>query len=223
MYLDTTMSPWPGQYPVHHELFRSGFRHTWLALSGTLLTMPPNNLNIRPPEESDAGRLAAVHIAAWRAAYRGVMSAEYLDGLDVDEFAIRWRRNILTPQKGIVHLVAEMKDEVAGFAIVGPGTETSHAAAGKLYALNLHPEWWAQGIGSVLLAAAEETLISLGYDRGFLWVEATNERAISFYTKRGWLDDGGTLQDTRFDPPVLERRHSREWNEFTVGPGHQPG
>ena len=151
------------------------------------------------------------------------MSAEYLAGLDFDQYTIRWRRNILTPQKGTIHLVAEVNDEVAGFAIVGPGTETSDAAAGQLYALNLQPERWEQGIGSVLFAAAEETLSLRGYDRGFLWVEATNERAVSFYTKRGWLDDGGTLQDTRFDPPVLERRHSREWNEFTAVPGHQPG
>ena len=192
--------------------------HSGLTSSGTLLTMPPANLPIRPPpKESGAGRLAAVHIA-WRAAYRGVMSAEYLAGLDVGRYTDGWRQNILTPQKGKVHLVAE-NDEVAGFAIVGPGTETSDAAAGQLYAINLHPDWWAQGIGGALFAAAQETLISRGYDRGFLWVEATNERAISFYTKRGWLDDGGTLQDTRFDPPVLERRHSRE---FTLWPGHQP-
>lgn len=135
--------------------------------------MPTTNILIRPPVESDAGRLAAVHIAAWRAAYRGVMSDAYLDGLDLGRYTDGWRRNILTPPKGIVHLVAEMNDEVAGFAIVGPGTETSDAAAGQLYALNLHPDRWAQGIGGVLFAAAEETLISLGYHRGFLWVEAT--------------------------------------------------
>ena len=111
--------------------------------------MAPANLSIRPPVESDAPRLAVIHIAAWR--------------------------------------------------------------AGQLYAINLHPEWWAKGIGTVLFAAAEETLVSLGYQAGFLWVEAGNERAVSFYTKRGWLDDGGIMEDARFDPPVVERRHSRSW------------
>jgi hypothetical protein len=52
-------------------------------------------------------------------------------------------------------------------------------------------------------------LIELGCDRAFLWVEKGNNRAISFYTNRGWLDDGGVLEDARFDPPVSERRHSK--------------
>ena len=80
----------------------------------------------------------------------------------------------------------------------------------------MHPDWWAQGVGSVLFAAAEQQLIELGYDRAFLWVEKGNDRAISFYTNRRWLDDGGTLEDTRFDPAVAERRHSRVFPTGTV-------
>ncbi|MBG6226264.1 hypothetical protein IWX63_002851 [Arthrobacter sp. CAN_A2] len=49
----------------------------------------------------------------------------------------------------------------------------------------------------------------LGYSQALLWVEKGNTRAISFYTKHGWLDDGGTLEDTRFKPPIAELRHSR--------------
>ncbi|MBP3044433.1 GNAT family N-acetyltransferase [Arthrobacter jiangjiafuii] len=173
--------------------------------------MAPANLSIRPPVESDAPRLAVIHIAAWRAAYRGVMSDDYLDGLDVGRHSDGWRRNILNPRNGTVHLVAQVDDELVGFAIVGPGDNTSDPSVGQLNAINLHPDWWAQGIGTVLFAAAEETLVLLGYQAGFLWVEAGNDRAISFYTKRGWLDDGGTMEDARFDPPVVERRHSRSW------------
>ncbi|MCC9198085.1 GNAT family N-acetyltransferase [Arthrobacter sp. zg-Y820] len=176
----------------------------------TSANIPVRNISVRPPVESDADRLAAIHIAAWRAAYRGVMSDEYLDGLDSPRYADNWRRNILNPSEGTVHLVAQAGDEVVGFAVVGPATDNPEPGTGQVYAINLHPDWWANGIGSVLFAAAEETLISLGYDRACLWVEATNERAITFYTKRGWLDDGGTMQDTRFDPPVAERRHSRQ-------------
>jgi hypothetical protein len=40
-------------------------------------------------------------------------------------------------------------------------------------------------------------------------VEESNSRAISFYSNRHWLDDGATLKDTRFDPPVAENRYSR--------------
>lgn len=168
------------------------------------------NIVVHPPVESDAPRLAAIQISAWRAAYRGVMTDEYLAAMDSEHFANGWRRNIGNPKSGTFHLVVQAGREVIGFCILGPSSDESDGTSGQLYAINLHPDWWARGIGSVLFAAAEQKLVSLGYAKVFLWVEASNERAIGFYTKRGWLDDGGTLQDTRFDPPVAERRHSRE-------------
>lgn len=174
---------------------------------------------VRPPAETDAPRLADIHISAWRAAYRNVMSDEYLDGLDAETHARGWRRSILAPGPETFRLAAEAGGEVAGFCVFGPAEGTAvplpeagpAARVGQLYAINVHPDAWARGVGSALFAAAEEKLASLGYHRAFSWVEATNKRAIDFYTKRGWLDDGGTLQDTRFDPPVLERRHSRNF------------
>lgn len=105
--------------------------------------------------------------------------------------------------------MAQVGADIVGFAIVGPAAGDADPATGQLHAINVDPAWWERGVGSVLFAAAEQELIAQGYEKGFLWVEATNGRAIGFYAKRGWLDDGGTLSDDRFDPPVLERRHSR--------------
>lgn len=181
--------------------------------------MTSNKILIRPPVEADAPHLADIHISAWRAAYRRVMPAEYLDGLNPEAFSGGWRRNIREPRPGTFHLVAETDSGVAGFCIFGPAEDAAGSDAGdrppsstgQLYAINVHPDAWARGVGSALFAAAEGKLSALGYNRAFLWVEATNQRAIDFYMKRGWLDDGGTLQDTRFDPPVAERRHSREF------------
>ncbi|SKB90542.1 Ribosomal protein S18 acetylase RimI [Arthrobacter sp. 49Tsu3.1M3] len=171
--------------------------------------MTTPDISVRTATVHDAARLAEIHIAAWRATYRGVMTDEYLDRLDVDRAASAWRRNILEPGQGTIHLVVQSADEVAGFAILGPAAGAPDPGAGQLHAINVHPDWWARGVGSVLFAAAEQQLIDLGYDRAFLWVEKGNARAISFYTNRRWLDDGGTLEDTRFDPAVAERRHSR--------------
>ncbi|RKR29955.1 GNAT family N-acetyltransferase [Arthrobacter oryzae] len=171
--------------------------------------MSTPDISVRAATEDDAARLAEVHVAAWRATYRGVMTDEYLDGLDVVRAAAAWRRNIGAPAVGIEHLVVLSGTDVAGFAILGPASSGSAPTTGQLHAINVHPDWWAQGLGSVLFEAAEQKLIELGYDRAFLWVEKGNTRAINFYSNRRWLADGETLEDARFDPPVAENRHSR--------------
>jgi ribosomal protein S18 acetylase RimI-like enzyme len=171
--------------------------------------MTTPDFSVRAATEHDAARLAEVHIAAWRATYRGIMTDEYLDGLDVGRASSAWRRNILEPREGTHHLVVQSGNEVVGFAILGPAAGDSDPGTGQLHAINVDPGWWAQGAGSVLFAAAEQKFIELGYERAFLWVEKSNDRAISFYTNRRWLDDGATLEDTRFDPAVAEKRHSR--------------
>ena len=181
--------------------------------------MTTPDVSVRAATEDDADRLAEVHVAAWRATYRGVMTDEYLDGLDVGRAATAWRRNIREPREGIVHLVVHCGNEAVGFAILGPASGDSDPGSGQLHAINVHPDWWAQGIGSILFAAAEQELIELGYDRAFLWVEKNNTRAISFYSNRRWLDDGATLEDTRFDPPVAENRHSRTFSHPTARSG----
>jgi GNAT superfamily N-acetyltransferase len=171
--------------------------------------MTTPDTSVRAATEDDAARLAEIHVAAWRATYRGVMSDQYLDGLDVGRAASAWRRNILEPREGTKHLVVQSGHEVTGFAILGPAVGDPATGTGQLHAINVHPDWWAQGTGSALFGAAEQELIDLGYERGILWVAKNNDRAISFYNNRRWFHDGATLEDARFDPPVSENRHSR--------------
>jgi hypothetical protein len=49
---------------------------------------------IRQAEPSDAGGIAAVQVAAWQSAYRGLMPDHVLDGLSVQEAEQRWRQRI---------------------------------------------------------------------------------------------------------------------------------
>ncbi len=171
--------------------------------------MDPAQIFVRPAVDHDAERLAEIHVAAWQATYRGIMTDERLDGMSVERATSNWRRNITDPANGTEHLVVVHDDLPVGFAIFGPAPDDCAPDTGQLYALNLHPDWWAKGLGSTLFRASEQRLAALGYARAFLWVAKGNERAISFYNKRGWFDDGGILEDAHFDPPIIELRHSR--------------
>ena len=47
---------------------------------------------IREATAFDSTALARVHVASWRAAYRGIIDDDWLDALSVDAQAARWQR-----------------------------------------------------------------------------------------------------------------------------------
>lgn len=49
---------------------------------------------MRRAGSEDASALAAVHIPAWRAAYRGVMPDQFLDGLDHVRWTEQWKQRL---------------------------------------------------------------------------------------------------------------------------------
>lgn len=172
--------------------------------------MDTTDITIRQAVDQDSEFLAELHVAAWRAAYRGIMSDEYLDGMDVARVADGWRRNLGTPDSGTTYLVAAVAGRPVGFAAFDPAPEDD-AGTGELRAINVHPGWWNRGAGSALFTEAERGLAELGCSRAFLWVARENSRARLFYERHGWMNDGGVLEDTRFTPPVFEVRYSRDF------------
>ncbi|MFZ3451979.1 GNAT family N-acetyltransferase [Arthrobacter sp. 7Tela_A1] len=173
--------------------------------------MDTTDITIRQAAAQDSEPLAELHVAAWRAAYRGIMSDDYLDGMDVARVADGWRRNLGTPNPGTTYLVAAVAGRPVGFAAFGPAPGEDDAGTGELRAINVHPGWWGRGAGSALFTEAERRLAGLGCARAFLWVARENRRAHLFYERHGWTNDGGVLEDTRFSPPVFEVRYSRDF------------
>src|SRR5262247_3939953 len=88
----------------------------------------------------DAAAIAAIHVAAWRAAYRGLMPADYLAALDADRARARWEQWLRTR---CAVVVVEADGEVVGFCRYGPSRdEGSHSSTGEVIAINLRPEFW---------------------------------------------------------------------------------
>lgn len=165
---------------------------------------------IRPAVADDAEQLGRVHVAAWRSAYTGLVPEAHLDRLDPANNAERHRQMLATASPSEQTLVAQLDDRVAGFVAFGSPRDEMHEGWGELRAINLHPDFWRQGIGSQLFAAAVDGLIDLGYRHGYLWVLDGNERALGFYRRVGWPPDGSTKSDDRFQPPLTELRCSTD-------------
>ena len=94
----------------------------------------------------------------------------------------------------VVALVAEDGSELLGFAVLRPDW---------LERLYTHPSAWGRGVGSRLHDEALEVARGLGSSRCSLWVLEANERARSFYERRGWRRNGDT-RVVPFPPQPLD-------------------
>ena len=84
---------------------------------------------------------------------------------------------------------------VAGRQMVGQvfiqltSSETRYAdgaARGYLYALRVRPPWQGQGLGTRLIAAAEEALLALGFSVAVIAAGKDNPRAYQLYLRLGY-------------------------------------
>ena len=136
--------------------------------------------------------MGELHVRAWQAAYRDVISAEYLDGLSPRDRAAMWR-DIISQAPDRV-LVAEREAAVIGFAAFGQALSgidsLAGVAVGELFALNIDPSHWGEGAGRALLAEVMRRLREGGWSDAVLWVVASNTRARRLYESAGWLADG---------------------------------
>lgn len=165
------------------------------------------NVTIRVARNGDSKGMGIVHVRAWQAAYRGVMTDDYLDGLSIEERAAMWERAISAPAGPHV-LVAAVGDEVIGFASFGAEpNQLDSSGVGELFAINLEPARWGNGIGRLLLRKATDSLRSMGFREAVLWVVTTNFRARSLYESEGWTDDEAVRSEDVLRAIVQEMRY----------------
>ena len=161
---------------------------------------------LRPLAGEDCDELGRVHMAAWRDAYAGLMPADYLAGLSDERCADRWRelaeRPADAPERILV--VVDPDGRLAGFGSAGPSRDEDAPTAWELYAVNLAPRARGRGVADRLVDEL------LGDRDATLWVVEGNARARAFYTRRGFVDEGGRAAHPATGTPEIRmvRRHT---------------
>jgi GNAT superfamily N-acetyltransferase len=161
---------------------------------------------LRSAKPEDAMAVARVHVRSWQAAYRDLISSEYLDQLFAEDRAPRYDFGTSDPGKPAT-IVAASGDDIYGFATVSPADGQNTQEVGELCALYVDPEWWGRGIGVALVAEARGRLSRRGLREAILWVLAGNERADRFYQHDGWVPDGGQRTEALWGVTVEEIRY----------------
>jgi GNAT superfamily N-acetyltransferase len=150
-------------------------------------------ITIRPARTADAAAIGAVHVAAWRSAYPGILPDAYLARLSVRRQAGFYEQAIRAGQ-GVHVAVASGLDagptggapRVVGFATGGRarGGMAAQLAEGEIETLYVLDDWRERGIGRRLMRAAASNLASLGCGSAVVWVLRDNPSKW-FYARLG--------------------------------------
>lgn len=141
-------------------------------------------ISLRAARPGDAVAIGAVHVAAWRSTYPGILPDAYLARLSVARQAAHYEAAIRGPD-GVFVAVASGADlpagsppRVIGFTTAGRarggvvgGRRLGEGEVETLYVLD---DWRERGVGRRLLRAAAGHLAAAGCQSMYLWVLRDN-------------------------------------------------
>ncbi|MYZ47999.1 GNAT family N-acetyltransferase [Propylenella binzhouense] len=139
-------------------------------------------IDVRKGRPADAEGIADVHAAAWREAYSGLIPAVALERMIVRRSAPWWREAV-AKKRGL--LVLDVGGKVAGYTTFGAARTRTSATVAEVQEFYLAPEYQGIGLGARLFAGAVKMLRAQGYVRLVIRALAENDRAVTFYERRG--------------------------------------
>ncbi len=156
-------------------------------------------MTVRAATLADAPKLAAIHVAAWRAAYADHMPAAFLAGLSVEERAAMWQRSLSEPSPRAVAVSLDEAGNPVAWCVCGPSRDedANGTATAELIAINVHPSAWRKGHGKALCQWTLAHARRQHWSSITLWVLRGNGRARAFYEKLGFEADGTEKQDVQ--------------------------
>lgn len=151
-------------------------------------------ITVRRARPADAGAIGAVHVAAWRSAYPGILPDVYLARLSAARQAAYYDAAV---RSGVgVHVAAASGIDlgplggaarVVGFVTDSParlGHGGEPLGEGEIETLYVLDDWRERGLGRRLMRAAVAHLAGAGCRSAFVWVLRANPNRW-FYERLG--------------------------------------
>lgn len=173
-------------------------------------------IQLRRASLADARAIASIRIECWRASYRNLIPAAYLDNMSIEESAAQWSTILaMLPEKEqkVCVFVAEVDGQVIGFVsstILESPKKGLHAELSGVY---LQPAWQRCGIGKRMVQKVARNLQAMGVNSLLTWVLAENHAARHFFEELGALK----LDQQAYNWDELELMEiSYGWNDLSV-------
>ena len=130
-------------------------------------------ITVRRARLADAAAIGAVHVAAWRSAYPGILPDPYLSRLSPMRQARHYEAAIAGGASVIVAAPDSGSPRLVGFTTAGRA-RVSGLGDGEIETLYVLDDWRDLGVGRALLRAAAKDLAAHGCRSAFLWVLRDN-------------------------------------------------
>ena len=141
-------------------------------------------ISIRRARPSDAIAIGAVHVAAWRSTYPGILPDSFLARLSVPrqaahyDAAIRSSTAVFVAAASGADVPSGSGSRIIGFATAGRSRISEIAgrrlAEGEVETLYVLDDWRDRGVGRKLMRAAAAHLAETGCKSCFVWVLRDN-------------------------------------------------
>jgi ribosomal protein S18 acetylase RimI-like enzyme len=130
-------------------------------------------ISVRRAELTDAAAIGAVHVAAWRSTYPGILPDAYLARLSPTRLALQYRAAIGSGATVIVAASGGEGPRIVGFTTAGLA-RTPGLGDGEVETLYVLDDFREQGVGRRMLRAAASQLAAHGCGSMFVWVLRDN-------------------------------------------------
>nr|WP_294553994.1 GNAT family N-acetyltransferase [uncultured Rhodopila sp.] len=141
-------------------------------------------ISLRKARVADAIAIGAVHVAAWRSSYPGILPDTYLARMSVSrqaahyDAAIRGGTGVMVATASGVDVPIGSGPRIIGFSTAGRARHAEIAgkrlAEGEVETLYVLDDWRERGVGRRLMRASASHLIDIGCKSAFVWVLREN-------------------------------------------------
>ncbi len=140
---------------------------------------------LRKAAPEDASRLAEILIFAKRTAYRGIFNNDKVSfgEMLVLPLALAYQND----PASLANILVYEDEFVKGMVKTSEEMMENGLKAAEIKEFYVDPFFQGYGIGSILLTEIQDRVRRKGIDMLFLWVLEKNEKARSFYEKKGFL------------------------------------
>jgi RimJ/RimL family protein N-acetyltransferase len=165
---------------------------------------------IRYAAMEDIHGMGRVYVDTWKAAYRGMIPQEFLDGLTASRWEDRYRQTLGKEgmPKAAVLLLDGQIIGVSSFMKTRDNDLTDDY--GEIISIYVLPEYWHMGYGTLMLNWVTRELEKLGFTDCVLWTLEENLRAQRAYERFGFTRDGARKNQEFSGKDVWEIRYRKK-------------